>query len=349
MQDITQIPFFFIIGRPRSGTTLIRTLLDAHPNVIVPPEYPVIPDVFSRMGENPRWDDRKRLRLMETFRKSLPFDFWKYEYLRINEDALVQALNRLPDNCPTRDVIKLFYYYSQSVFKKREILLLGDKNPVYALHTQRLMKWFPGARFLFITRDYRDNLVSMRKFDWEAPDVVLQAWRWKTITRMMLRLKRKAPDRVLMFRYEDLAAKPEEVFGEICSFLRIPFAKEVFDFHFKSSETNGFIDHETLLKYHDSLTRPVHTDTVGKWMQVLHPYEVRKADCVVGKTAEAAGYVRDVQHFNRWLYISLIPMQMYGAALYFLMKTGEYLPYALKIYLARILPYLVKIYKKFNN
>lgn len=349
MQDITQIPFFFIIGRPRSGTTLIRTLLDAHPNVIVPPEYPVIPDVFSRLGKKPGWDESKRLRLKETFRKSLPFDFWKYEYLRIDEEGLAKSLARLPAVCPTRDAIKLFYYHSQSVFEKREILLLGDKNPVYALHTQRLMNWFPKARFLFITRDYRDNFVSMRKFDWEAPNVVLQAWRWKAITRMMLRLKRKAPERVFMFRYEDLAANPEQVFAEICDFLQIPFVRDVFDFHVKSSEHHGFIDHQTLMKYHDSLVRPVHTDTIGKWQQILLPPEVAKADCVVGKTAEAAGYVREVQSFSIRLFLSVIPMQTYGAILYALMRAGEYLPYSLKTLLARILPVLVKIYKKFNN
>ena len=38
IDTIRNLPFFFILGRPRSGTTLLRTILDAHPNIVIPPE-----------------------------------------------------------------------------------------------------------------------------------------------------------------------------------------------------------------------------------------------------------------------------------------------------------------------
>jgi hypothetical protein len=53
-----RIPFFFILGRPRSGTTLIRTLFDAHPNVKIPPEFPFIPLLARRFRNVKEWDAR---------------------------------------------------------------------------------------------------------------------------------------------------------------------------------------------------------------------------------------------------------------------------------------------------
>jgi len=344
MSDPFNLPFFFIIGRPRSGTTLIRTLLDAHPQVIVPPEYPVIPDLFHRLGPNPQWNDSNKTKLLQTFKKPQTFDFWNYDYLRIDEQSLINDLNKLHARVPLSRVIKLFYYHSKSVFPKDNLLLLGDKNPVYALYTPLLMKWFPEAKFLFITRDYRDNLVSMRKFEWEAPNPVLQAWRWKYISRMMLRMKALYPSRVLMFRYEDLASRPEEELKKICDFLQIPFLNSMLSFHEKAGDSFSFIDKTTLLKYHESLTQPIHTSTIGRWREKLTTSEVRLMDATVGSYAEKAGYKREYPNSDLFTRLATLPMQMYGFVLYKLMLAGEYLPYRLKALLSHALPWLAKIY-----
>ncbi|MDK2909953.1 MAG: hypothetical protein PWR20_1520 [Bacteroidales bacterium] len=348
MFEPLQLPFFFIIGRPRSGTTLIRTLLDAHPNVIVPPEYPVIPDLFNRLGAYPHWNASNKAKLLETFKKPQTFNFWNYEYLRIDEQTLSLDITKLQGCIPLHKVLKLFYYHSQSVFPKQELQLLGDKNPVYALYTPRLMKWFPDAKFLFITRDYRDNFLSMRKFEWEAPHPVLQAWRWKYITRMMLKLKEAYPTRILMFRYEDLVTHPEEKLQQICTFLEIPFIPAMLNFHKKAGDGFSFIDRETLLKYHESLIQPINTSSIGRWKEKLTSREIQLMDVTVGEYAGKAGYLREFHHFPLRIQMIALPMQIYGFILYKLMLLGEYLPYRVKVILSQMLPWLVKVYRKFK-
>lgn len=346
MSNPLELPFFFIIGRPRSGTTLLRTLLDAHPAVNVPPEYPIILDLFNRFGTSPLWNSHTREKLLQTFKKPLTFDFWNYDYLRIDEQALKNDLEKIEGRVPLSKVVRLFYFHSQSVFTKENIQLLGDKNPVYALYTRQFMRWFPDARFLFITRDYRDNLVSMRKFDWEAPHPVLQAWRWKYITHLMLRLKREYPHRIFMFRYEDLVAQPEEWLRKICSFLQIPYNPVMLSFHEKAEEGFSFIDKETLLKYHDSLVKPINTSTIGLWREKLSSREVQLMDTTVGVHAEKAGYRRLYGSVPLHVRLATWPMRIYGAILYQLMLAGEYLPYNLRVLLSKALPWLVKIYRK---
>lgn len=349
MSDPLQLPFFFIIGRPRSGTTLLRTLLDAHPNVVVPPEYPVIPDLFNRLGSYPYWNEANKTKLLKTFKKPQTFNFWNYEYLRIDEQALSLDFNRLQGCIPLHKVVKLFYLHSKSIFPKQELQLLGDKNPVYALFTPRLMKWFPEAKFLFITRDYRDNLLSMRKFEWEAPHPVLQAWRWKYITRMILKLKETSPTRILMFRYEDLAAHPDEELQKICAFLEIPFMPSMLRFYEKAGDGFSFVDRETLLKYHENLIQPINTSSIGQWKEKLTLREIQLMDVTVGNYAGKAGYLREFYHFPLRIRMISLPMRVYGIILYKLMLMGENLPYRVKVILSQMLPWLVKVYRKFKR
>jgi hypothetical protein len=46
MEQNSQIPVFFIIGRPRTGTTLLQSLLDAHPNVVIPWECQFVLNLY---------------------------------------------------------------------------------------------------------------------------------------------------------------------------------------------------------------------------------------------------------------------------------------------------------------
>ncbi len=342
-----EIPIFFIIGRPRSGTTLIRTLLDAHPNVIVPPEYPVIPDLIHRFGLHPRWTPELKKEFLQAFKQPQTFEFWNYDYLQIDEQALLKDLDELPIDTPMTSAIKLFYLHSKSVFPKQEIQWIGDKNPVYALYTRLLMKWFPEAKFLFIIRDPRDNFVSMKKFDWEAPNPVIQAWRWKYITKMMFQLHQKYPERTFLFRYEDLASKPRNLFKKICNFLDIDDDENVFEFYRISGQENlGFIERETFLKYHESLTKPINTDTIGKWEYELQPNDIEILELVAGKWLERAGYQRRYTKKSIILPIKTSPFVIYSWLLYKLMLAGENIPYSLKVKLSRFLPSLARIYGK---
>ncbi len=52
------IPIFFVVGRPRSGTTLLRTLFDAHPNVLVPPECQFIINLYPKYGKVTNWSKK---------------------------------------------------------------------------------------------------------------------------------------------------------------------------------------------------------------------------------------------------------------------------------------------------
>jgi hypothetical protein len=57
MENIREIPIFFILGRPRSGTTLLTTLFNAHPNVRIAPEFPILLPLYQKFRKVKDWDE----------------------------------------------------------------------------------------------------------------------------------------------------------------------------------------------------------------------------------------------------------------------------------------------------
>ena len=104
--------------------------------------------------------------------------------------AIIIFLEDKGDNTFQEMVRKVCLSYT-SVFDKEEIQLIGDKNPAYSLFAGRIHKLFPEAKIIHITRDYRDNYLSLTKVNFEVPIVPLVIYRWKFAYKRMQKLKKK--------------------------------------------------------------------------------------------------------------------------------------------------------------
>mgnify|MGYP001825732367 CR=1 FL=1 len=238
-----EIPIFFIVGRPRSGTTLLRTLLDAHPNVIVPPECQFIINLYPKYGMIRNWK-RKHL---ENFYKEL-LSQWLFNLWPLEKDELLDKLLLCEGENTYAGVCKVVYSSYQSVFQHDEIMALGDKNPGYTIYTEKLLKIFPEAKFIHIVRDYRDNFVSIKNVDFELPYISLTTAKWKIFLKRFRKAADRHPGTHLELRYEDLVSKPEKEFNAVCSFLNIPLSNIPLSFHEKKEEAAELYPKETLEK-----------------------------------------------------------------------------------------------------
>lgn len=345
-QQICEIPFFFIIGRPRSGTTLLRTVLDAHPHIKIPPEYPVIPELYNKYRRIRKWDHKLIRQFLSDYKSAQPADIWKYEYLRINEDDLAGFLNEHGSEMEFTGLIKAIYYHYQSLFEKQDIRLLGDKNPFYAPFMKRLIMLFPLAKFVFITRDYRDNFLSIRKFGYEAPNVILQSYRWKYVVRQFLELSSKHSGQFLHVRYEDLASQPEITITAVCRFLGVSFDPVMTEYHQKAHMAYDPATEKEFMRFHEGLTKPISDAGLYNWKNRLDRKAIRKADATVGSCAEKMGYHRQFTKTGLLTQLIILPWRLYAYSLYKAMNAAEYLPYRIRKRLAKLLPYLSKIYHR---
>jgi hypothetical protein len=344
-QSLSSMPLFFIIGRPRSGTTLLRVLFEAHPNVLIPPESPFIINLYKKYGKVTFWEKPVIKEFCEDLFKQRYFDKWLIE-----KNVLYASLMEMQGENSFQTMVKKVCLTYSSVFDKNEILFIGDKNPAYSLFIHRVHKLFPDSKIIHITRDYRDNYLSLIKVNFEVPIVPLVIYRWKFAYRRVQHLKMKCPGQVYSLKYEDLATEPEHKFEEICHFLGIEYDPSVMSFYRKKTEVEkAYAGSDNLSQVHQSLFNPISTARMNLWQTEMSRRDIRIADLVAGKTAEKAGYQRKFPSFNLGLYLWILPTLIYAAIMYRLILIGDYLPYRMRNSLNKTLGIFLKVYWKINE
>ena len=153
-------PVPFIVGVGRSGTTLLRLMLDAHPDLAIPGETHFLLDLLAQNENGPARD--------RIFRAMIEAPTWPN--LAVSESTFKAALDEVePFSVP--DAIRTFYrLYAQRFGKDR----WGDKTPPYRSCMTGIQQLLPEAYFIHIIRDGRDVALSYRGL-WFGPGDGIEA------------------------------------------------------------------------------------------------------------------------------------------------------------------------------
>jgi hypothetical protein len=265
---------FFILGRGRSGTTLITSLLNGHSEIAVAPEALFLLSLRRRYRRS-RWTT-------ETVRRFV-HDLWREDRMRrwslVPEQLATDLLAAQPRSYA--DACTAVYRAHAIAVGKPAAHLLGDKNPHYSLFARDLLRLYPQARCVFITRDYRDNIASFRHLRFDATSTAALARRWSVYNQAVATAAAGAPDRFLRLRFEDLVHEPRSTLDRVCAFLG-------------ASPHPGHLDQRRstyrLPQWHDNVERPIEAESVGRWRQVLTPGEVALADALCQPLGGYLGY-----------------------------------------------------------
>lgn len=180
-------PPFFIVGAARSGTTLLRVLLDSHPRISVGPETNVLHHWIQAVA------DAKTLH--------------SYPYL---DDELLAY--------PAAALELLHRRYMAERGKVR----WGEKTPNYTVVIDEIMRVWPDALFVHCIRDGRDVVCSMMdRWGWRAAPAARQ-WRQR-VESTLEQVEKLPPNRRLEVRYEDLVMATEPVVRRVLDFLGEPW------------------------------------------------------------------------------------------------------------------------------
>lgn len=180
----------FLLGLPRSGTTLLSVMLDRHPAIASPPE----PWVMLALHELGRVDVRHPA----------------------NSQVLGSAVERFAPPAArimaARAAGRVLYNEHLAAAGKR---ILVDKTPRYHLIPEFLIDVFPAARFLWLRRDPLDIAASFRTtWNYDLPHLLAEGSDLPELFDLPIGLERlesfhdRHPEAVLAHNYEDLAADP---------------------------------------------------------------------------------------------------------------------------------------------
>jgi len=313
-------PIFFIIGRPRSGTSMLSRMFDAHPNVSIPFECPYILALHRKYGNISNWTKERLI----CFFNDLSSQRWQRKAWRIDRDRLKEDLMKCEGKNTYADICRVVHAQAISVFPKEEIKIIGDTTPNYSLRLTELFNMFPDALYIHLIRDYRDHLNSMLNigfFDGVVPEIL---HRWNSSAKSMFLLTQKYPDRIFSIRYEDLVMNPLEKFNEMCHFLHIPEHPDALDFYKKGNEIREQVNSELFEQVHKSLFNPVDTSRIGRYKDTLSADTLKMAEMISGTYGKLYDYeptINPREYPSRFkVYQRLTLIHFYNSILYMIRR-----------------------------
>ena len=269
----------FVIGCPRSGTTLLQLMLHSHPRIAVPPETRfLIPAYFHRKvyGDMRVAENRRRLAEWIATGKGT-----KFRELGLDKEEFIEAAVRAPGSLGSV-LGTAFQAYAQRFAKPR----WGDKRPSYFQHVGTIRRLFPDAQFIHLIRDGRDCVASLKEMPWYSGNVYTAVSNWaEAIDYGRRHAAELPPDAYFELRYEDLTADPEGALRALCTFLG-----EEYDPAMRDPRQVASLAVPAHKVWHRNTHREVTSARVGTWASRLEPWEVSLCETVLGERLTALGY-----------------------------------------------------------
>ena len=205
---------FFIVGNDRSGTTMLRLIVDRGPDAAVPPESMFLTDFAAAFESGGPRDERAARQLMR--------EVWEHPKVR-----LWQLPSQPPAIPPGLDPPDTYRFIAAAPFEAYAALhgkqRWGDKTPHYVHHIDHLLRLWPQARVVVLVRDGRDVALSLRGMPFGPNNAWAAAQWWARGIRAGARAQREHPGAVVTVRYEDLARRPHEEVPRLCDFLGLRY------------------------------------------------------------------------------------------------------------------------------
>ncbi|MGQ0430821.1 MAG: sulfotransferase family protein [Microthrixaceae bacterium] len=269
MQVSTGGPIF-VVGMPRSGTTLMRSIMNAHPSVAMAPETHFV-DHWMRLHRHTDVADPGGFaRLWGEFCDSKHF-----RTLGVEADELEARIRASGPPSFQSMFTAMLEAYAERIGKPR----LGEKTPGNYRYLDTILEWFPDGRVLFMIRDPRAVVASFQALDreWTDKPVDSIAVRWRRSVEMAEGWARD--QRVLLVPYEALAHAPEPEVRRICDFLDEPFAPEML-------QSGRGVSGGEQLKFQGEVT----TESVERWRTQLSPRDIAVTEHLARAPMRRWGY-----------------------------------------------------------
>lgn len=272
-------PFTFIIGCPRSGTTLLRAMLDSHPDIAVPPESYFLVPILRHAADYRRDGGVDRAAILRAVAGNVSWPSWGVEPAELEWIVADTTLTTVPAT------LRAVYDRYAAIHGKRRSI---DKTPRHTEHVGLLVAAYPDARFVHLVRDGRDVVPSLRSmpyFPARFADAAL-FWRDRALSGREARTI-VGPSRYYELRYEDLVTDPERHLEPLCRFIGIEYSPAMLEYTARAESviagTVGGSAHENIRRA-PTRTRDWRTDMAAR--------DVARFEALAGDALAVFGYER---------------------------------------------------------
>lgn len=250
--------FFFIVGCPRTGTSLLRQILNRSESICIAPETHFI-HRFSKAGQREKHlaqigplSENKNIDKFVDFvytNKKIS-TYWQWLKRNVDKESFKQKLLE-SDRTEQAIFTILMQIYADETQPNNLNTVLGEKTPAHLYYIPTLIQWFPEAKIIHTFRDPRAITASrlkkirQKQIDLKSKFPALPGWIldpidipletlrmsyvWFSASRLHAQYQQRYPRNYLMIKYEDLITLPEKQLSLICDFLGIEFEQKFMD------------------------------------------------------------------------------------------------------------------------
>jgi hypothetical protein len=266
----------FIVGARRSGTTMMRLILNNHGRIGIPNESWYFPEIYEPYSQAPsKWQAAVDQFAGLCERRFEP---------AVDLNSVRERLRAVPAPDYSLLLALSIGTWAAAEGKTR----WGEKTPFHIFYAEAMMRLFPSARVIIMVRDPRATVSSMNRFRPLGSGTALNARLWRdTYTRGTARVERWVPrSQRLAVRYEALTSEPERVVREICDFLGEDFTPALLEFYKSTARYQATFSRST-----PKVEEPIAGDEQS-WRETLSTGDLAVIESICGPTMEALGYAK---------------------------------------------------------
>jgi len=277
----------FMIGAERSGTTLVMAMLGCHPRIAVPEVvwyYSRFYPYLHTYGDLSNPDNFRTLAREMVFGLKTPF--WG---MRVNPKTIVdEILEMVREQSFAGIYCAMHEYYARQAGGKPRF---GEKTPYNLFFIGPMAADFPGAKFIFITRDGRDACADYLESSFGPTNIFCAAEVWKKCQNAAEPWREKlSPNQWFDIKYEELVRDPEGILRRTCDFLGENYEPGMLDFHKTDLAQSRGATHD-----HKPLGHATSDRYIGIHKDLLSLRDQRIFAAVAGRELVQAGYELDVE------------------------------------------------------
>lgn len=287
------VPPFFVVGCGRSGTTLLRNMLTAHPLLAIPVESLFMVDYLRASTDVPPE------RLKNLIVHDYEFREWAMPLTHTDLDGCRSAQEMM---------LRLHALYC----KQQRKPYWGQKTPRFVRHGLLIKANFPNGRFINVIRDPRAVVNSLMTSDLHRSNPYYGSKRWVMDVQYGLELERQFPGDVLHIKYEDLVERPRSTLTTVCDFIGVDYDDAMLHEHSQNrSDFAPIFD-----QIHARTEGPIQSSRVNAWRKRLSERDIALIESITRDLMVEVGYQPDDLEAEipaRW--VRYLKMQRYGSLL----------------------------------
>lgn len=273
----------FIVGMPRSGTTLLNYILHAHSKISIAPETHFFDKFFNKYKNILSYSPNKKIEMLNSYLNGEDIeilDFTKEEKKEIIDSTILSDFK----------LKKTFYEILNKYSEKTNSKIFGEKTPAHLEYIETINKWFPNAKFIIIYRDPRDVCLSLKNVPWNNGNSETNAKRWNKYIELSNKYKQnnQISPKLLEIKYEELISNPIEVVKEICSHIEVSYEEQMLKYYENITTKSKELE---LVTWKNKNKESIDKNNFNKWISKLSLDEIKKIETITSPNLKDKGYL----------------------------------------------------------